>query len=185
MTQVHNHHHQYDHKNTIIITIIITNLMTQSSSRRHPGQTEGRLLGLRWPRRLRRFSPRSQSLSGDTHHNHPPSSLSLSPPLSFIILIIITILCSSALSLSFKPILTPIRTYIQDDLIPYSLLFPKKSNLAIPGAIAIIITIDHQHPYSPVQVLVIVMAVILFLLLITSLSFTLSARWHTKNAQHR
>jgi len=34
-------------------------------------------------------------------------------------------------------------------------------------------------------VLVIVMAVILFLLLITSLSFTLSARWHTKNTQHR
>ena len=35
------------------------------------------------------------------------------------------------------------------------------------------------------KVLVIVMAVILFLLLITSLSFTLSARWHTKNTQHR
>jgi len=34
-------------------------------------------------------------------------------------------------------------------------------------------------------VLVIVMAVILFLLLITSLSFTLSARWQSKNAQHR
>ena len=35
------------------------------------------------------------------------------------------------------------------------------------------------------KVLVIVMAVILFLLLITSLSFTLSARWQSKNAQHR